>query len=641
MEKSVRIWRIAFIGLAFAVIVFPVGGCSSTDDPGGPAGTSNLVVDLQDLKPSLGALSPAFDPAKQTYNVTVGNSASSVMVTAIVADARASLKINDQPAASGQPFGPIPLVNRTTNVPILVEALGLSKSYQVTITKEPTPDLQDLKVSAGALSPAFAPATSSYTVRTGFSTTTTTVTATVTDDTATLSINGEAATSGQPTRPFNLQVGKTTIPVVVTASDGRTKTYQVEITREGNTDLANLQTSAGPIAPAFDPKQLTYTASTGFSMTEATITITTADSTATVTINNAPATSGQAAGPFGLAVGTNSFTIVVTSPFSSVPPTTYSLTITRQPPSTNALLSDLAVSPPDGTVAGFDQNNSGPYTVSVASTEASVVVTATKSDAGATMSGAVSAPAGQAMGQATVTLNPAGTSTTISILVVAQDGVSSKSYTVIVNRMLPPCNPNLAGLTLSAGTIQFDPTTTSYTVAVPNTTLTTTVTATLPAGSTSTLRIIGQTVTSGQVFGPITLNIGNTSIQVVVTCPDGTPGKTYTVNVNRAGSSNNFLKSLSVSAAKPDLAFDRNTLTYRIDICCAPQSNTTVIAVPEDPTATMTISVNSGTPSILRSGVVFGPITFPNGTTTIRITVTAQNGVPRTYTVNIFLALIG
>lgn len=628
--QSAQTWQKGIL-VASAGLLLAFGACTSSTDPAGPAGTSNLVVDLQDLKPSLGAISPAFDPATQSYTVTVGNNVSSVMVTAIVADDRASLKINDQPAASGHPYGPIQLVNRTTSVPILVEALGLSKSYQVTITKEPTPDLQDLKVSAGALSPAFAPARTSYTVRTGFSTTTTTVTATVTDDTATLTINGEAATSGQPTRPFNLQVGKTTIPVVVTASNSQTKTYQVEITREGNTDLANLQTSAGPIAPAFDPKQHTYTASTGFSTTQATITVTTADSTATVTINDQPATSGQAAGPFGLAVGSNPFTIVVSSPFSSVPPTTYTLTITRGQPPTNALLSDLAVSPPGGTVAGFDQNISGPYSVTVASTVTSVVVTATKEDASATMSGDVSAPPGQATGQATVTLNPAGTSTTISILVVAQDGVSSKSYTVIVNRTSG--NANLKSLTVSPGSLQpaFNKTQFTYNASVTNGTSSIQVTAATEDPS-ATMTINTQPVASGQPFTVSNLQVGNNTITIRVTAPAGN-FQNYVVNVNRDPSTVNTLKSIFFADSylfEPQ--FSPGTTNYTVWFSY-PATSTWIIAEKEDSFSTMSIQVGSDPTDPLTSGVRYpaAPKTISFGTA-VTIRVRSQGGDTRTYT---------
>ncbi len=613
------IWARATIPVWAVFLLLILGGCPGTTEQGGPAGTSNLVVDLQSLQPSVGGLSPSFHPADQSYTVTVGPNTSAVSLTAVTTDSRAALKINDQPAVSGQPFGPIALNGSTTTVPIVVEAFGVSKDYQITITRQTTPDLQDLTASAGALSPAFDPATLAYTVTTGFSTSSTTVTATVVDDTARLTINGSSATSGVPSGPITLNPGSTVIPVVVTASNGQIKTYQVTIIRGNTADLASLETSAGPIAPVFSPSVQNYTVSTGFATTEATITVTTADSTATVTINSQAAQSGQAAGPFLLKEGANTFTIVVTA--GSAGSKSYTLVITRTPADTDANLSGLSVSAgslnpgfapgttsytvitPNSTTSttvtattakstssltinGSPANSGlafGPIGLNVGQTVITVVVTAQSGDkkqyqvtitreplpcsasltnltinpgslafdpstqnytvnVGDTV-GSVTVTAtpqanttvtinGQVTTSRSVTLNPAGQSTTIEVVVQCPDG-STTTYRITVNRQPPACNQNLGGLSLSAGVLSFDPNTTSYTVNVPNSTSSTTVTATLPAGSTSTLKINNQTVSSGQAFGPIALAVGNNTITVVVTCPDGTIGRTYTVTVIR------------------------------------------------------------------------------------------------------------
>ena len=118
-----------------------------------------------------------------------------------------------------------------------VTAPNLSqKTYAVTVNRAAivlsgNNNLSALGVSAGALTPAFAQGTTSYTVAAPNLPASTTVTATVADSTATLTINGSSATSGVPSASIPLAVGANSIPIVVTAQDLTTKTYTVVITR--------------------------------------------------------------------------------------------------------------------------------------------------------------------------------------------------------------------------------------------------------------------------------------------------------------------------------------------------------------------------------------------------------------------------
>ena len=230
----------------------------NSDNGSGP----NRAADLASLKVSEGALSPSFNPDVGNYVVSVGGSVTAILVTATVADSRASLKINNQQAISGQPFGPIP-VQAGVNPPItlLLDAPGISKTYTIVVTQGVNADLKSLVVSAGGLAPAFDPQVISYTVTTGPTTDATTVTAATSDVSSTLTVNGRPTGSGQPSESIPLGPGATTISIVVTSSQGQQKSYSVLISRGATTDLADLQTSAGDLAPVFDPRQTTYTVS--------------------------------------------------------------------------------------------------------------------------------------------------------------------------------------------------------------------------------------------------------------------------------------------------------------------------------------------------------------------------------------------
>jgi hypothetical protein len=93
-------------------------------------------------------------------------------------------------------------------------------------------DLTGLAVSAGTLTPAFNPATTSYAVTIPPADTAIDITATKTDVHTSITIDGAPATFGTASTVSGLIVGTNTIPVVVTALNGTTtKTYTITVTR--------------------------------------------------------------------------------------------------------------------------------------------------------------------------------------------------------------------------------------------------------------------------------------------------------------------------------------------------------------------------------------------------------------------------
>jgi trimeric autotransporter adhesin len=93
-------------------------------------------------------------------------------------------------------------------------------------------DLSNLTLSAGTLSPVFSPATTSYTASVANTVTSITLTPTAVDVNSTITVNGNAVTSGSPSGSIVLAVGPNVITTVVTAQDAvTTKTYTVTVTR--------------------------------------------------------------------------------------------------------------------------------------------------------------------------------------------------------------------------------------------------------------------------------------------------------------------------------------------------------------------------------------------------------------------------
>ena len=103
-------------------------------------------------------------------------------------------------------------------------------------------NLSGLTVSPGALNDPFNANDLSYTVNVASGVDSISVTPTLSDSAATMTVNGQATTSGQA-RPVILRAAgqSTTISIVVTAQNGSRNTYTVNVIRAalgGNNNLS-------------------------------------------------------------------------------------------------------------------------------------------------------------------------------------------------------------------------------------------------------------------------------------------------------------------------------------------------------------------------------------------------------------------
>jgi len=189
---------------------------------------------LSGLSISKGTLSPVFSTNSATYTASVGNTVSSVNVTATTTDPGATLKIKGESATSGVAKS-VALSVGANRIPVVITAEDgtTEKTYTISVTRAPSnvATLAHLRVSTGALSPAFASSKKSYSVSVAKTVSSIKLTATVAQAQAALAIGGKAATSGSPCT-VNLATGLNKIRVVVTAQDGTTRqTYTVSVTR--------------------------------------------------------------------------------------------------------------------------------------------------------------------------------------------------------------------------------------------------------------------------------------------------------------------------------------------------------------------------------------------------------------------------
>jgi len=140
-----------------------------------------------------------------------------------------------------------------------------------------------------------------------------------------------------------------------------------------------------------------------------------------------------------------------------------------------------------------------------------------------------------------------------NVTVTSENGLETESYVIQVNRLLSN-DSTLASLTVTGCDIAFVPTTTTYSCNVANNVESVTVSG-----------VKNFTLASVSGNGEKSLHTGNNPIVITVTAQDQTYTE-YTINVNRAYSSDNTLSTLTVSSGTLSPAFDANTISYTVSV---------------------------------------------------------------------------
>ena len=213
--------------------------------------------------------------------------------------------------------------------------------------------------------------------------------------------------------------------------------------------------------------------------------------------------------------------------------------------STDATLSALALS---GVDIGPFSSTGYEYTASVGSGVASITVTAATTHPGATY---VIKLGGVTDADGTIPL--AVGENVITIEVTAQDGATTRTYTVTVTRADPAQDATLRALTGLTLIPRFSPEVEAYTASVSNDVSSVTLTATpsqAGAGASAAYRFNGADAATPTF--ELAVGSGNV-ISIVVTAADGSTTRTYTVTVTRreavifvSGGPDSELKSLTL-----------------------------------------------------------------------------------------------
>jgi hypothetical protein len=230
-----------------------------------PVKTKSSDSSLSNLSVDGYSLSPSFNASTKKYTITVPADTKSINVNAT----------SNSTAANINGTGSINLSSDTSSIPIIVTAEDGSKTtYTITVNKEsspdPTPDpvpnkssdatLKSLDVSGYSLSPSFDKDKTTYSMKVNSNINGLNVSAIPTDSNANVEITGNS----------NWHDGENSISIKVTAEDGTTKTYLVNVNKAAassniasafknkDNSLKELTITNGDIDPKFDANVTDY-----------------------------------------------------------------------------------------------------------------------------------------------------------------------------------------------------------------------------------------------------------------------------------------------------------------------------------------------------------------------------------------------
>ena len=268
--------------LALALLVgttgFATSGCTDTGsiDPG---------PQLASLSVSGASLQPPFSSNTTSYTVDLSGTQQDVTISATKSEPNDVLS-GAVTAPAGQVTGQTtiqaPGPGSTKDLSLTVTSSdGRAKIYTITlraITLAGDNTLKSLTVSPGTLAPVFSAATQNYTVNVASTVTDVTVVATKSDPNAVIS--GDLPNEGRATLTLDGPGTTKIVSLIVTASNGTSRTYTITVTRarpSSDDALTDLTVTPGSLDPAFSSDTLSYRVNVDNNVDSVTITATKSD----------------------------------------------------------------------------------------------------------------------------------------------------------------------------------------------------------------------------------------------------------------------------------------------------------------------------------------------------------------------------
>ena len=528
---------------------------------------------LESLEVEGYVLIPVFHKGVTFYVVDVPNNVNSVMIKAKAEDINATIKgVGLHTISTGENYFDVEVTSE----------VGTTKTYTILVTRDASDNnyLASLNVSEGTLDKTFDKLINDYQV-------------VVPNEIEEIEIYGTKEDAGAGVTGlgiYKLKIGDNNLEIVVTSESGKTNIYRVNVVREPikSAFLESLSVKDFVLEPKFHKDILEYYVTVPNEVTSLNLDYVTEDNQAVVTI----------LGNENFNIGMNEVHVNVTRVVNDneTLEQDYVIYVNRQM-STNNYLATLFLS--NGVLNPLFNKEITNYSVVVPSNVAEIEVFATTEDNTSKIMSGVGKH----------TLNPG--LNTIQVKVRSSVGVT-RVYTINVTRE-ESNNNKLKNLIVKdtlneelTPDVAFNPNVNTYNYNL---------TSTLEYVIISVIKDDENQVVVGD--GVKSLSKGLNTFDVIVTAQNGDVN-TYTLNIDNPLSSNNYLKSLEPSsgALLPD--FDKNVMNYTLEV--EDISNLSFEAIPE-----------------IKSSQVQGheikPV--PEGTSVRIITVTAEDGSTRDYTINI------
>lgn len=466
--------------------------------------------------------------------------------------------------------------------------------------------LTNLTTSVGTLSPAFNKDTTAYTINVASTVSSLKLTATPVAN-ATVTANGVINCT-------NLREGENKYTITVTAQDGTTKkNYVVTVIKEkapavasSDNNLKGLSVDGYTISPAFNANTTDYNLTIPFEATSVKVNATKNHDKASVVIN----------GMDNLQVGDNKVTVVVTAEDGSKK--TYTINVKREekvevPPELDGDSTLKGISVSEGTLSPSFSTDNSTYTLEVGDTVNSIDVSAIPNSdkAKVEVTGNTNLKTGFNAVEVTVTAED-GSKSKYIINVYKKEKQQEGGTTTIIERPKLSNNNYLSSLSVDGTTLnpKFNKDVVSYNVTVPYDVSKLDIKYTIEDGKKAKAEILDNEP----------LKVGEVKqIYVKVTAEDGSV-RMYTINATRSAlSSNAYLKELSAKGFNLNESFDKNKLSYTMNV----DANTKSLdlrALAENDKAKVEILGNSN---------------LKVGSNMLMVSVTDENGFSKIYQLNV------
>ena len=528
-------------------------------------------VNLTNLYVDEGDLSPSFEKGITNYEVSVSSEVDKLTVHAVLEDKTSSYIVTgDEHLVTG---------DNIVNVIVMNDDKSVSKTYQITVHKAASPNnyLSDLKVKDDNkyydLNIPFDKLANQYNV-------------TVPHDVDKVIIEAipeveEAIVQGIGEE--NLSYGLNTRDITVTAEDGSTNTYKLNIYRDYNLNLKDLISDIGELDPEFDSNELEYHINLPKE----------ADKITFIALKESNLVSVTGNGTYTLEKGDNEIEFVVKAPDDKTK--TYKVIVNRAA-SDNNNLSSLMVH--EGAITPVFDKDTLNYTVYIRDIYNMITLDVELEDPKATY---------EIIGNNDLQLG----SNTVIVRVIAEDG-TPKDYEInVVVQDDSEFSNRLLSITLSNGTLvpDFDSDINYYTATVPN------------SVSDTVIEVIKENIDASVTgVGKVDLVEGRNVFNIPVTSKDGIVN-TYTLTIYRLGTNDATLSSLIVRGHTYTPIFNKAQENYQLTVGSNVDS-LDIVAVPSDPKSKVEIINNEN----LQTGinVIDIKVTAPDNETvkTYKLTVT-------------------